>query len=99
MNEHESISEVIQISCGYNIFETEMVVKENSVQFEYIGFCIDREQNKLLVLSRENEAQLNANLYLKITNLDDFNDIYVECEIVDPEMRGIFLSGQYKLVD
>lgn len=32
-------------------------------------------------------------------DIDDIEDIYLECDLTDPEMRGIFLSGQYKLVN
>jgi hypothetical protein len=35
----------------------------------------------------------NAKLHLKIVNIDDIEEIFLECEIIDSEMRGILLSG------
>ena len=32
-------------------------------------------------------------LYLKIVNIDDVEEIFLECEILDSEMKGILLSG------
>ena len=53
----------------------------------------------LLIFMKELEVDSSKSLFLKIVDLNDLENIYLECEITDYEMRGIFLSGQYKLVD
>lgn len=53
----------------------------------------------LIILMKDIENDSKTRLYLKIVNIDDVEEIFLECEIQDSEMRGILLSGQYKLVD
>lgn len=48
---------------------------------------------------RELDSEVKDKLFLKVVDIDNPLDIFLECEIQDSEMKGIFLSGQYKLVD
>ena len=42
---------------------------------------------------RELDREIQDKLYLKIIDIDNPLDIFLECEISDSEMKGIFLSG------
>lgn len=42
---------------------------------------------------KENGNDKSENLFLKIIDLNDLENIILECEITDFEMKGIFLSG------
>ena len=53
----------------------------------------------LLIFMKEEDKDSIDCLLLKIVDLNDPENIYLECEVTDYEMKGIFLSGQYKLVD
>jgi hypothetical protein len=53
----------------------------------------------VLIFMKENGNDKSENLFFKIIDLNDLENIILECEITDFEMKGIFLSGQYKLVD
>lgn len=38
-------------------------------------------------------------LFVKIMSLEDEDEVFLECEIFDPHMKGIFMSGEFTLID
>ena len=69
------------------------------MQYDYVGSQIDRAKEMALIFMKEFDKDLSESLFLKIVDLNDLENVLLECEIIDIEMRGIFLSNQYKLVD
>lgn len=53
----------------------------------------------MLVFSKEKTIDNQPKLFIKIIELKDKENIILECELIDEQMKGIFSSGQYKLVD
>jgi hypothetical protein len=60
---------------------------------------VDRSQGVMMLLSKFLENASNERLFLKVIKLNDNKDILLHCEISDAQMKGIFISGEYTLVD
>ena len=74
------------------------ILSENSFSYDYVSFKIDIEQYKILLFVRE--QQDTKRLFVKILEVSDPEMVVLDCEILDLELKGIFLSNQqYKLID
>ena len=52
-----------------------------------------------MLLSKFLENGLTERLFLKVIILNNDKDTLLHCEISDAQMKGIFISGEYTLVD
>ena len=94
---NESVSQIVRVNLGFSDFNSEVIQQEDSPQFDFCEFKIDRQKEILLIFITESEKQLRKKLYVKILSLKDLDQVILECEIIDDEMKGIFRSGFYKL--
>ena len=55
----------------------------------------------LMILSREIKSVLKFkdSVFIKIKDLKEKDDIILEQEILDENMKGILISGQYQLIN
>jgi hypothetical protein len=53
----------------------------------------------MVIFSRENIKEFRKKLFIKIIELNDKEKVLLDCEIIDEEMKGVFNSGLYRLVD
>ena len=53
----------------------------------------------MMLLSKSLEKGASNRLFLKVIKLNDDKDTLLNCEIIDAQMKGIFISGEYTLVD
>jgi hypothetical protein len=53
----------------------------------------------MIIFSREKNEELKNKLFIKIFELDDKEKMLLDCEILNEEMKGVFNSGLYRLVD
>lgn len=72
---------------------------ENSPDYDYVSFKVDRSQGIMMLLSKYIEKDVSNRLFLKVIRLNDNKDTLLHCEIYDAQMKGIFISGEYTLVD
>ena len=52
-----------------------------------------------MLLTKELETSLSDKLYMKVLELNNTDNIILECEITEPQMKGILLSGDFSLID
>ena len=53
----------------------------------------------MMLLSKYLENGAKDRVYVKLIMLGDEDDIMLQCEVLDPEMKGIFTSGDFSLID
>lgn len=53
----------------------------------------------MMLLTKELESSLADKLYMKVLYLNNPENIILECEICEPQMKGILLSGDFSLID
>jgi hypothetical protein len=88
------------IKIGFSAFESNVLASENSHQYDYVGFKVDRKQGVIMILSKDiEEAHFKDRLYLKLLKLNNIEEVLLEMEIEDRDMKGIFLSGEFSLID
>ena len=93
--ESEHISEICQVKVYFSNYTTSLVAIENSQQQEVIGFNIDRENDMLIILSREIKSVLTFkdSVFIKIKDLREKDMTILDQEILDENMKGILISG------
>jgi uncharacterized protein YwqG len=65
-----------------------------------LNFKIDRNNNFLFLISNEiGQNERHDPVYLMIKDLNFKDKIILETEIFDHELKGIFVSDQYILID
>jgi hypothetical protein len=84
---------------GFSDFVATTVIQEDSSQYDYVEFKVDREKDILLLFFQEKSKDSCKQLFVKIIDLKDKEKILLDCEIVDQSMKGIFKSGAYKLIN
>ena len=91
----EHISEICQVSVNFSDFTSSLVAIENSQQQEVIGFNLDRENDMLMILSREIKSVLKFkdSVFIKIKDLMEKDSTILDQEILDENMKGILISG------
>jgi len=52
-----------------------------------------------MLLTKELESSLSDKLFMKVLHLNNTENIILECEISEPQMKGILLSGDFSLID
>lgn len=78
-----------------------MLASENDQQYDFLNFQIDRSQNKLFIVSKEvgNMHSDSDPIFVMIKDLNFKDKIILDCEIFDQNLKGIFVSGQFILID
>ena len=99
--ESEHISEICQITVNFSTFSKSLVAIENSQQQEVVGFSLDRENDMLMILSREIKSLLafRDSIFIKIKDLKEKDLTIFDHEILDENMKGILISGQFKFIN
>ena len=64
---------------------------ESSQHKDYIGFKIDPQQKIMFLIYQETETGNEDQVFVKISSLDK-EDVLLDCEITDSQMKGIFES-------
>jgi hypothetical protein len=76
-----------------------IIDKENSQTFDFHGFKVDNKHEIMMLLTKELEHSLSDKLFMKVLHLNNTDSIILECEISEPQMKGILLSGDFSLID
>ena len=71
---------------------------ENDSKYKVIGFNLDSENNMLLVISKELDCIQEA-IWIKIIDLSKKHSVILNCEVLNKNMKGILISGQYQLTN
>ena len=61
----------MRVNVGFSDFNSEIVCHEDSPQFDFVEFKVDREKEVLLVFIQEKARELRQKLYIKILSLVD----------------------------
>ena len=60
---------------------------------DYVGLKVDPQQKKMVLLYKWLENDMGEEkLFIKVSDLQDEEDVFLDCEITDPQMSGIFES-------
>ena len=52
-----------------------------------------------MLLSKFLDQESSDRLYVKMITLGDDEDVILQCEVINSEMKGIFISGDFSLID
>ena len=79
--------------------QTKVIDGESSQTYDFVGFKVDRKHEIMMLLTKELEEASIDRLFMKIMHLNNRENILLECDILEPKMKGILLSGEFSLID
>ena len=92
ISEHDSKSEIFQVKTLFSDYQPIRILCENSFSYDYVSFKVDIQQGMLLLFLKESFD--SSKLFVKIVEILNPENIVLDCEIIDSELKGIFLSNQ-----